>query len=649
MKRFPAMPLLAALLFWSPPLSAQFDPPGVHKPDAATMKAITEKTERLGKAIAELRKKDPNHRNLPDVEIFHKAAVWIVRHNEFYDKNAGAWTVEALDEGLKRASQLAEGNMPWMKEAGRTVVRGYRSEVDGSVQPFAVTFPADYFKEPARLHRFDVVLHGRDNGLTEVKFLHQHGAKPAGNQDFVRLDVYGRGNNAYRWSGETDVTEAQSRVAVENLDPTPRINPMRVVLRGFSMGGAGTWHLGLHDPGKWCVIGPGAGFTTTHGYIKGLPQKLPPYQEKCLRIYDALDYAENAFNVPVVAYSGEKDPQKAAADSIEKRLKELNIPMTHLVAPGLAHNFPAEWQKKAEAEYARYANGPLRFPTSSRFVTYTLAYPGKTLSPITIFGLNRHYERARVEMNPDGSGFIVKTENVRIVSLNVRGKTAKVDGQQFDSNKGDYLVLEHRDGKWTQISFKSPVFEQVRKSLRLHGPIDDAFIHAFLCVRGTGKPWHAATGQYVHGDLDRFRNEWNKFLRGDLPIKQDKEVTADDIKGKHLILFGDPASNTLIAKALARLPLEWTKDKITFAGKTVSSADHVPVMIFPNPLNPKRYIVLNSGHTFHEPDFCGTNALLYPRLGDYALLKLAPTAKDPLGVEVVTAGIFDEEWRVPKE
>ena len=41
-------------------------------------------------------------------------------------------------------------------------------------------------------------------------------------------------------------------------------------------------------------------------------------------------------------------------------------------------------------------------------------------------------------------------------------------------------------------------------------------------------------------------------------------------------------------------------------------------MIYPNPLDPTRYVVVNSGHTFGEKEFKGTNALLYPRLGDYA-------------------------------
>ena len=57
----------------------------------------------------------------------------------------------------------------------------------------------------------------------------------------------------------------------------------------------------------------------------------------------------------------------------------------------------------------------------------------------------------------------------------------------------------------------------------------------------------------------------------------------------------------------------------------------------------------NSGDTFHEADFKGTNALLYPRLGDFAVVKPTPTEKDPAAFEVVTAGLFDELWNFPKK
>ena len=76
------------------------------------------------------------------------------------------------------------------------------------------------------------------------------------------------------------------------------------------------------------------------------PTKLSPYQEKCLRIYDAVDYAENAFNVPVVAYGGADDPQLQAAKNIEAKLKPLGIPMKLLVAPGLGHRFPPNGRRR---------------------------------------------------------------------------------------------------------------------------------------------------------------------------------------------------------------------------------------------------------------------------------------------------------------
>ena len=47
--------------------------------------------------------------------------------------------------------------------------------------------------------------------------------------------------------------------------------------------------------------------------------------------------------------------------------------------------------------------------------------------------------------------------------------------------------------------------------------------------------------------------------------------------------------------------------------------------------------MLNRGHTFSERQFRGTNALLFPRLGDWAVLTTDG--------EIAAAGIFDENWQ----
>ena len=104
------------------------------------------------------------------------------------------------------------------------------SKVDGSEQPYRVHLPANY--DASKPMRLDVVLHGKNAKLTPTTFF---AAKPHVVTDRIELEVYGRGNNAYRWAGETDVFEAIAAVQAKY-----KIDPDRIVLRGFSMGGAGT-------------------------------------------------------------------------------------------------------------------------------------------------------------------------------------------------------------------------------------------------------------------------------------------------------------------------------------------------------------------------------------------------------------------------
>jgi predicted esterase len=645
---------------FAPAAAQSYLPPPSKPPSEEKLKEIDARMTKLRRLLDSLRRQGVHDPYLADVEIYHKAAAWIIRHNEYYQAEAGDWTLEALNHGLLRGQQLAQGEAPWLQATGQTVIRAYRSAVDGSVQPYAVTLPAGYGADATQKWRVDVVLHGRDPSLTEVKFLHQHAEQPAPKeQNFVQIDIFGRGNNAYRWAGESDILEVQDHFTrVENiLRRDHLIDPLRVVLRGFSMGGAGTWHLGLHMPHRWCVLGPGAGFTTTHGYVQDLPEKLPPQQEACLHIYDAVDYAENAYNVPVVAYAGENDPQLQAARLIEARLKPLGIPMKLLVGPGLGHEFPPEWQKKAEAAYAPFvAKGQQDFPAHVRFVTYTLRYP--RCSWVELGRLDHHYQRASVDAERADTGYTIKTANVRALRLNLEKApfplTVTINDQTLTprpylTSSGQYhLYLERRGEKWDAVLPQKLAVEHQRKPQkrsRLQGPIDDAFMEGFLCVQGTGTAWHEATQKYADETLKRFQEEWDKFMRGTLPLKRDDEVTEDDMATKHLILFGDPASNSLIGQVLDGLPLRWTKDEIKFGGKTYRSAEHVPALVYPSPLNQERYVVLNSGHTFHTADFLTTNAMLFPRLGDYAILRPAPTEREPANAEVVTSGLFDDYWQ----
>jgi predicted esterase len=671
--------LLAATVFLaagSPVFPQNFDPPPARTPDAATLKQIEERTAVLKAAVVAAVKDLPEvHRG--DLEVYVKAAEWIVRHQEWYTADSGKQTLAVIEQGIKRVESARGGKTPWLEPKGRSVARGYRSRIDNSVQPYGVVYPVGYGADPKKKWRLDISLHGRDSSLTEVKHLNQHNGKEAPkDQDFVQINIYGRGNNAYRWAGETDVFEAMEHflAAEKAAERKDSIDLRRVVLKGFSMGGAGTWHLGLRHPDRFAVIQPGAGFTTTHRYIAKLPDPLPDYQEKCLTIYDAYRYAENAFDVPIVAYSGEIDKQRQAAENIQAELKKLGLSdrMTHLIGPGLEHKFPPEWQRAAEAELKKYAGGGKgrpAFPSHVKFVTYTAK--NATCEWLRIRELEREYEQAVIDATWIDGSLKITTKNVRRVDLrdppdeSFPGELT-VDGQKVkgavssepekkESGPDRSYRLEKVDGKWRRRTIvdegppdQIPLFPP-SKSAGLQGPIDDAFTGRFVCVVGTGKPYHASTQRAAEAQLDRFRREWDKYMRGNLRVVTDSEVTEKELSDSSLILFGDPESNLIIARLLRRSgPLKWTESELEFCGKRYDPSTHLPMMIYPNPLG-KGYVVLNSGHTFHAADFQGTNALLYARLGDYAIVKPTPTAKDPAAFDVVTAGLFDEHWGVPKK
>lgn len=661
--------LLMALLFGSADVAmAASKPAPPYQPTDAEKQQIRAKADELAAALKQLAAKKSDAALLVDVEVYHKAADWILRYadEEFYSKRYVADALAALDRGLARAKEVAANKPSWPVQKGR-LVRAYRSRVDGSVQPYGLIIPDSYDgRKPVRL---DLVLHGRGSTLNEVSFVASHDgdskSKPVPpEQDYITLEVFGRVNNAYRWAGETDVFEA-----LASVQQRYRIDEKRIVLRGFSMGGAGTWHLGLHHPDKWVAVEAGAGFTDTKKYTAGRLTDLKPWQETTLHIYDAEDYALNAFNVPLVAYAGEDDPAirctVAMREALERegfkfRQDGLNWLTSDLHAIFLiAAKTPHRWHPESKAASDRFINDAVAKrsePARVRFVTYTTKF--NRCGWVTVDAMEKHYERAEVDASVSnrGSQLDIKTRNVTRLVLpdQPQGPRLTIDGQRFQLRahlhaKPSDLVLEKKGATWTasDIAFNQLDCQlSLRKKHGLQGPIDDAFMEPFLCVRPTGAPNHALANDGAKARLELCVKEFSKWMRADARLKDDAAVTNDDIANHNLILFGDPASNRLIAQIADKLPIRWTKAAITVGGKAFNAADHVLVMIYPNPLNPRRYIVLNTGHTFGEKEFRGTNALLFPRLGDYAVIKLAKASAGGLSEEVVLAGLFDERWQL---
>jgi hypothetical protein len=187
---------------------------------------------------------------------------------------------------------------------------------------------------------------------------------------------------------------------------------------------------------------------------------------------------------------------------------------------------------------------------------------------------------------------------------------------------------------------------KLRKRHGLQGPIDDAFMDSFLMVRPTGKSLHDKVGAWVDAEMAHAVAHWRKQFRGEARLKDDVAVTEDDIAANNLVLWGDPGSNKLLARITEKLPIRWDGESVRVGARSFPAAHHVPILIYPNPLNPKRYLVLNSGFTFREYDYLN-NARQTPKLPDYAVVDVNVPASTRTPGGIAEAGFFNEQWELP--
>jgi hypothetical protein len=636
--------LVLSALGLAQPAVRPVPPPGIEV-SAADRADLQAGLDRLRAATAKL------HGNplLPDVLIFQEAVRAALDFDGFYKSDEFAKARALLREGEERAAQLAQGQAPWTAATG-LVVRGYVSKIDRSVQPYGLVVPPSYSPTAPHRWRLDAWFHGRGETLSEINFLSDR-RRSAGEftpRDTIVLHLYGRYCNASRFAGEVDLFEAMD--AVKRAYP---IDENRILVRGFSMGGASAWDIGTHFAGLWAAVAPGAGFSETVQYLKLklTGENAPPeWEQKLFHLYDATDYAVNLANTATVEYHGEIDPQQQAGDMMQRAMAEEGLNLIRIVGPQTQHKYHPDSKIEINRIVDAVAErGRDPYPRRIRFTTWTLAY--NRMKWIVVDGLAQHWSRARIDAEITGDSEIaVATSGVTAFTVDfgsggcpldlAHKPVVAIDGQKLTlaapmSDRSFTAHFRKSGSQWAECGAGASACQPaLHKVHGLQGPIDDAFLSSFLFVSPTGPPLSPAVAKWTASEEQRAIREWRRQFRGDAPVRDDKDVSDADIAANNLILWGDPSSNRILARIAGKLPIAWP------------AAPQALILIYPNPLNPKKYVVLNSGFTFREPDYL-SNARQTPKLPDYAIVDVStlPDTRSRFPGKIIRAGFFDEEWK----
>ena len=513
-------------------------PPGIDVP-AADRAGLEAGLKRLDAAMAPLKGKPL----LPDVLIYREAVRYARKYHEFFTANEIAKAKVLLKEGEGRAAQLAQGQAPWATSS-RLVVRGYVSKIDGSVQPYGLVLPPSYSPNAPHRWRLDTWFHGRGETLSEVNFLADR-EKNIGEfapRDTIMLHLYGRFCNASQLAGETDLFEALDAVKRQYA-----IDDNRILIRGFSMGGASAWHFGVHFAGLWAAVAPGAGFSETveflHLNLNG-PNAPSEWERQLFHMYDATDYAANLYNVPTIAYNGEIDPQKQAADAMEKSMAEEGLRLIRIVGPQTPHRYHPESKVIIERMLDQIAErGRDAYPRKLKFTTWTLQY--NQMKWLTVDAMNHGWERARLNAEITADNAVhVDTANVAAFSIDMgpagspldpaSNAVVVIDGQRLSvpgpmSDRSWSAHFRKSGGQWAVTA--AAIVPGLHKQHGLQGPVDDGFLSNFVFVTPTGPAANPGVANWVAAEQQHAITEWRRQFRGEALVKKDSDPVGGDGRG----------------------------------------------------------------------------------------------------------------------
>lgn len=598
---------------------------------------------------------------LPDVAVFHRAVRVALEHDEFFKPKEIDDALANLRLGETRARNIlvAPDLMPAWTERPRDgrVVRGYRSRIDHTVQPYGLIVPNSYSHTSGRGYRLDVWFHGRGETLSENNFITQRRTSSGVFQprDTIVLHPYGRYSNAFKFAGEVDVLEA-----IEDVRRRYNIDEDRISVRGFSMGGAACWQFAVHYADRWFAANPGAGFSETPEFLKYFQkEKLHPtwFEEKLWGMYDCNKWATNLLHCPTVAYSGEKDIQKQAADIMEAALDKLGVKLVHLIGPDTGHRYHPDAAREVERRLQQLAlKGRDRMPLRVDFSTHTLKY--NRMHWVTVDRLEEHWKEATIRV------LVAEPTRINVVAKNIKQFSFRVPAgfwpfpitppiRLFVNGKGVDILHPRSDrsleatvhlagDEWSSGPLPQASLAKVHG---LQGPIDDALMDSFIFVRPTGTARHPLVGEWASQELERAIEHWRRHFRGEARVKDDVSITDEDIAQSHLILWGDPQSNRWLNQIVDRLPITWGENSIVAGNQTANSSEHALIAVYPNPKNPQRYVVLNSSFTFREFAYLN-NARQVPKLPDWAIVDLTTPPDSLWPGRIVAADFFDEHWQL---
>lgn len=535
-----------------------------------------------------------------------------------------------------------------LRNANEKHSRTFISRIDGSVQYFGVTPPANAGVEsPDSPHALLLTLHG-----ASVEARNQSNAYAPKDGMYIVAPT-NRRPFGFDWEdwGRLDAIEVLDYASeLFNADPT------RVYLSGHSMGGHGTWSIGAYHAGKFAAIAPSAGWRDFWSYggggIFNTDTEIGQTLDRAANASRTLLMKNNYNDLGVYILHGDADNNVPVdqARFMRDQLASTHTNFGYYEQPGAGHwwgNRCVDWAPIFSMfNYSRINNDAKR-------VDFTTVDPGiaSQRAWVTIEQqiITRQPSRIMASYNQAEHAVVVETGNTAAFSLDLSGFVSEAQPSMptvriNDMNEaltGERFVINERDG-W---SAESP--DPKQKNPTRNGPFKDALRNNVIAVVGTmgtseENAWAIAKARY---DAETFWYRGNGKI--DIVRDIDFDPTADP--DRSIILYGNQSSNAAWNSLLKDSPIQIHTSKIELDAYRADRDDLALLMARPRPNSDTAMVAVIGGTgitgmrlTDQFPFI--TSGVHYP---DWFIAE--PEIYLNADAGVIGAGFFDLDWSVGED
>jgi predicted esterase len=400
----------------------------------------------------------------------------------------------------------------------------------------------------------------------------------------IYMDPHGRGNTTYLGLGDQDILRVIALAKkLFNVDAD------RVYLTGESMGGWGTWNVGTRHPDLFAAIAPVFGGSDYHSSLSEEQLgKVSPLTHILLERQSSLAMADGLLNTPILVHHGDADRSVNVDFSryLVHVFERWAYDIRYVEIPGLGHEDLAAMPRKIDWFLLHRRNlNPPRVRIRSAELRNASAY------------------WAAIDQAASSAAFmvldaeVVAPNTIRVDTENVLALTLSPGASLVDPAKpvrvvwnGAPSTLNLRNGR---LQLRAPDYQPaaLEKNSAIAGPINDAINTPFAIVTGTAST-DPAMNDACRAKAEAAVEFWKQWQKFPPRFFKDSEISDADAARYSLILIGGPDSNLIARKLASKLPLEVAPDHVKIGPRSFPATDAYVTLIYPNPLNPKRYVVI---------------------------------------------------------